>query len=102
MLISIFTSHLKKPLVCATKIKIYVSFFGTRSRRLQKTLLEKLTNAILDDGGSIIVYHKSFEKTRLQELSLLFPEYSLQIQNIITRIFDLKDLLKAAKLFIKT
>ncbi|MBS2994055.1 DUF2779 domain-containing protein ['Santalum album' aster yellows phytoplasma] len=94
-----FSLHIEKAPGLCNKDKNHVSFLAPDHADYRKTLLEKLTNAILDDGGSIIVYHKAFEKTRLQELSLLFPEYSLQIQNIIARIFDLKDLLKGSKTF---
>ncbi|PKH46714.1 hypothetical protein KKB3_00356 [Dehalococcoides mccartyi] len=39
--------------------------------------------------GSILVYYESFEKTRLKELSVAFPEYSEWINSILERIKDL-------------
>ena len=39
--------------------------------------------------GNIIVYNKSFEISRLKNLSEWFPEYSERITNVISRIWDL-------------
>uniref|UniRef100_A0A7V2ZHC8 DUF2779 domain-containing protein n=1 Tax=Ignavibacterium album TaxID=591197 RepID=A0A7V2ZHC8_9BACT len=39
--------------------------------------------------GDILVYNKSFEITRLKEISEVFPEYKLQIEKLIGRIKDL-------------
>lgn len=39
--------------------------------------------------GTILVYNQSFEISRLKELSQDFPEYSLEIENRISRIMDL-------------
>jgi hypothetical protein len=94
-----FSLHIEKTPGSCNKDKNHFSFLASDHTDHRKTLLQKLFYTILDDEGSIIVYHKAFEKTRLKELSLIFPEYSFQIQNLIARIFDLKDLLKGNKTF---
>ncbi|MBP5835796.1 DUF2779 domain-containing protein [Candidatus Phytoplasma meliae] len=89
-----FSLHIEAtPNSCHQELN-HVSFLAPNHQDHRKILITKLINAIKDDGGSIIVYHQSFEKNRLKELSLLFPEYRLQLEKLITRIFDLKDLLK--------
>jgi hypothetical protein len=41
------------------------------------------------DAGNIIVYNEVFEKSRLKELAVLFPEYAIEIEKRIERIRDL-------------
>lgn len=51
-------------------------------------LLEQLI-ADLGEYGSIVVYSKSFEDTRLQEMARDFPEYAERIALIRSRLVDL-------------
>lgn len=44
------------------------------------------------DTGSVIVWHKSFEKGRNTELGQLFPEYETFFANMNDRVYDLKDI----------
>ena len=44
---------------------------------------------LLGDRGSIVVYNQSFEKGRLKELALLFPEYADWITALTPRFADL-------------
>jgi hypothetical protein len=53
-----------------------------------KELIEDLIKNI-GTSGSIIVYNATFEKQRLVELATLFPKYSREIENIISRLWDL-------------
>lgn len=43
----------------------------------------------LPNKGSIIVYNKSFEERRLQELAALFPQHNSWIANVVDRLVDL-------------
>ena len=43
----------------------------------------------LGTEGSVIVFNRSFEVTRLKELALAFPEYKEWVDNVINRIVDL-------------
>lgn len=47
----------------------------------------------LGDKGSIVVY-SSYEKTRLNALSMLFPDLSDPIAAIVDRLFDLENVIK--------
>jgi CRISPR/Cas system-associated exonuclease Cas4 (RecB family) len=53
-----------------------------------KELLEDLIKNI-GKSGSVIVYNATFEKQRLLELAVLFPEFTEDINNIVDRLWDL-------------
>ena len=65
----------------------------------RRDLIESMIKIINKYKSSVIVYHKTFEEQRLKEMQNIFPEYSGEIQKIIDRIFDLKDVLKNNKKF---
>ena len=52
----------------------------------------KFTEQLISDcgvSGDILVYNISFEKGKLEDLIDTFPNYSVQLQNIISRLKDL-------------
>ena len=57
-------------------------------------LCESLQLNIADDGGSVLVWHRSFEETRNKELGTLRPEYESFFRDINRRVFDLEDVFK--------
>lgn len=64
-----------------------------QDRRLE--LVEQLIKDIdLSAGGTVMVYNKSFEKTRLKELSYIYPQYKRELDTINNHIFDLLEVLK--------
>lgn len=65
----------------------------------RRELVENLIRICNSYDSSIVVYHKTFEKLRLKELQVVFPEYKKDLQKIINRLFDLKDVLKTNKKF---
>ena len=53
---------------------------------------EKFIKGLIDTVGKkgpIFVYNAGFEKTRLNELVVRFPEYKKEVENILERIIDL-------------
>ena len=54
----------------------------------RKKFIEKLLQDT-EESGDVIVYNKTFEITRLNEIARDFPEYETDIQNLISRIKDL-------------
>jgi len=54
-------------------------------------IIKKLKEFI-DKKGTIIVWHKSFEKSRNSELAERHPEYKEFLDDINNRIYDLKDI----------
>ena len=53
----------------------------------RERLLESLLKHI-STYGSIVVYNASFERVRLKELTVSFPEYSSALESIINRLWD--------------
>jgi len=49
----------------------------------------KALKEMLGDKGSIVVYYKSYEEGRLNELAELFPEYKEWVEKVKERIVDL-------------
>ncbi len=43
----------------------------------------------IGSGGDIVVFNQAFEKTRLKEIARDFPQYALEIEDIIFRLVDL-------------
>jgi|AntAceMinimDraft_18_1070375.scaffolds.fasta_scaffold00459_3 hypothetical protein len=65
----------------------------------RKELVENLIRIVNTYDSSVIVYHKTFEQMRLKEMQECFPEYRKELQKIIDRLFDLKDVLKSNRKF---
>ncbi|NGX29187.1 MAG: hypothetical protein K940chlam4_00014 [Candidatus Anoxychlamydiales bacterium] len=57
----------------------------------RKNFTEELIKTV-PEKGSIVVYHKTYEKSRLKELAEAFPEYKDQLLNLIDRLIDLEDI----------
>lgn len=61
----------------------------------RKELMEKLISEIdLTNGGTILVYNETFEKTRFKEMAIIYPDLSDKINNIINHIFDLRHIIE--------
>lgn len=43
------------------------------------------------EPGPLVVWYASYEKTRMKELAEMFPEYTDEINNIIDRVYDLRE-----------
>ncbi len=57
---------------------------GDPRRSFAESLIEHVGQT-----GAVVVYNAAFERTRLHELSLSFPDLASALGNIISRIFDL-------------
>lgn len=65
----------------------------------RRELVKNLIHIVNSYNSSVIVYHKTFEQMRLREFQVIFPEYKIELQKIIDRLFDLKDVLKTNRRF---
>ncbi len=72
----------------ASQELIHDEFLAEDHQDHRLELLEALLDKI-GDKGSIIVYNKTFEKSRLQELAMIYPQHHQKIESIISRMFDL-------------
>ncbi len=68
-------------------------FLGDSSYDPRREFTELLIDT-LGNTGSIIVYNQGFEKSILEQCATWFPEYQLQIEQIIDRLTDLMDIFK--------
>jgi len=69
------------------KTIIHYEYLHTDTSDPRWPLLKSLLNHI-SDTGSIIVYKKSFEKGILEKLSEIFPEYSSELESMISSLWD--------------
>lgn len=64
----------------------------------RRDLALRLINDIdLSNGGTVLAYHAVFEKTRIYELMIFYPDLKDQLQKIYDAIFDLEDILHASE-----
>lgn len=49
---------------------------------------------VLPSSGSIVVYHQTYEMTKLKELASEFPQYAESIRSLLPRIVDLKKVIE--------
>ncbi len=80
-----YSLHYKKSK--KSRLKHY-EFLGEPGKDPRKEFIIRLIKDLWGNGD-ILVYNKSFESGRLKELARDFPEYSLELENIILRIKDL-------------
>jgi|SRR5690554_2431488 len=89
----------KKPGVCDID-KDHFEYLAPDEDDHRLSLVEKLISDIdLSNGGTVIVYNKAFEQTRLKEFARLFPQYKNQLDKINKHIFDLLYLVSTNRKF---
>jgi len=71
----------------------HYEFIADDRNEPSKQLVEELLK-VIGKEGSIIVWNKSFEKKRNEELALLQPMYAEELEQINERVYDLMDIFK--------
>lgn len=66
----------------------HLEFLASDTTDPRPAFVSKLCD-VLGDRGSIVVYHQQFESLRLSELASWLPEFSLRIEKIQRRLWDL-------------
>ena len=89
-----FSLHIQKEEGKLDKQKDHYGYLAKDLNDHRLELVKTLCNLIKDDG-TVLVYNDAFEKTRLKELSEIFPEYKEKLLNIRNNIFDLLDIVKS-------
>jgi len=93
-----FSLHIEKEPSLCDKDKDHIEFLAKDHQDRREELIKKLIEAIdLSNGGTVLVYNSSFEKSRLKELSMLFPRYRQQLLTIRDHVFDLMYLVDTNK-----
>ncbi|MCL2511830.1 MAG: DUF2779 domain-containing protein [Bacteroidales bacterium] len=76
-------------------------FLADENKNEWRTLAEQLINDIPQDGGSVVVYNASFERTRIKEMATAFPDLAEPLLNINARMIDLLDVFRGGYLYTK-
>lgn len=86
----------KEPGVCDLE-KNHFEFLAKDHNDQRLSLVEQLISDIdLSSGGCVMVYNKSFEKTRLKELAGFYPKHKKALDYINDHIFDLLEVLNGS------
>ena len=89
-----FSIHIERePGVC-DKEKDHYSFLAKDHSDIREQLIKEMLDVIKPDGGSVLVYNISFEKSRIIELGEFFPKYAERLKDIANRLFDLMYIVK--------
>lgn len=97
-----FSLHIEtEPGLCDKEIN-HVAFLSKDHEDRRKEIIETLLQHIKNDGGNIIAYHASFEKKVLSRLADIFPLYAQELNQLINRAYDLKDIIKNNKTISKS
>ena len=86
-LISQYSLHIQET---PTSELIHKEYLHDENNDPAVSVAQKLSEDIKDDGGSVIVYHKTYERDRTKELVELLPEYAPHLSSIIDRMWDLE------------
>ena len=87
-----FSLHIeRKPSVCDNE-KDHYGFLAKDHADHREELIKMMCDLIGD--GTVLVYNDSFEKTRIKELSIIFPKYKDKLLKINNQIFDLMNIVK--------
>lgn len=52
--------------------------------------VKHLCRDIPSDGGSVVVYYASFERSKIEKLAEIFPDHAETLKNISSRLWDLE------------
>lgn len=89
-----FSLHIQKEEGKLDKQKDHYGYLAKDLNDHRLELVKTLCSLIKDDG-TVLVYNDAFEKTRLKELSEIFPEYKEKLLSVRNNIFDLLNIVKS-------
>lgn len=87
-----FSLHIEKEKGKCDKEKDHYGYLATDLSDHREELIKMMCDLIKD--GTVLVYNDSFEKTRIKELSEIFPKYKEKLLKINSQIFDLMNIVK--------
>ena len=86
-LITQYSLHVQKTPDSALE---HYEFLHNEDSDPSKALVESLITNIKPDKGSMIVYHKAYERDKTKALADALPEFRERLENIIDRMWDLE------------
>lgn len=90
-----FSLHIEHEKGVCDKDKDNYVFLASSCKDEREKLVKQLVNRIDTSKGSMLAQNVSFEKSRIKELSIAFPEYKDKLMKIYYMGFDLLWLVKA-------
>ena len=92
-----FSIHLEKePNIC-NRYEDNYPFIPNDFLDHREELIQEMIRIIdLSNGGTVLVYNKAYESTRIKEMIKMFPKYQKELNKILEHIYDLKDVIKGA------
>lgn len=92
-----FSIHIEKSINCCDRYKDNYYFIPKDFNDHREELIKEMIKIIdLSNGGTVLVYNKSYESTRIKEMMKIFPKYYNQLEQILKHIYDLKDVVKGS------
>ncbi len=71
---------------------LHHEFLATGQENPIPILLKQLQKDIASNGGTVMVWNKSFEMSRNMEMARMFPEYKTFLDDVNARVFDLMEI----------
>lgn len=95
-----FSIHIESaPGVCDFD-KDHIEFLASDFTDQREEMIVKMLETIdLSNGGTVLVYNQGFEKTRIKEFAIMFPQYKEALYKLNEHVFDLMYLLKSSQSF---
>lgn len=87
-----FSLHIEKEEGKCDNEKDHYGYLAIDHKDHREELIKMMCDLIKE--GTVLVYNDSFEKTRIKELSEMFPEYKERLLKINDQIFDLMNIVK--------
>ncbi len=95
-----FSIHIEKKENECDLEKDNVSFVSSDFSDQRLELVKKMIETIdLKNGGTVLVYNKSFEYNRIKEFIDFFPQYRLKLELILKHMIDLEDIIHKGRSF---
>lgn len=93
-----FSLHIEKEKYMCDKEKDHYEYLAPDHEDHRRDLCEAMIKYIdLSKGGMVIVYNENFERTRLKELAMIYPDLAEPLLKIRDAIFDLMFVLTGSK-----
>lgn len=89
-----FSLHIEKESGKCDKEKDHYGYLAPNHLDHRLDLIKEMCS-LIKPNGTVLVYNEAFEKTRLKELSIIFPEYRDKLLEIRNRVFDLMNIVKS-------
>lgn len=89
-----YSIHIEHEINQCDKELDHYGYLAKDHKDIRLELLESMLSVIKPDNGSVLVYNVSFERTRLKELQVLFPQHFDALEDIIDRLFDLQHIVE--------